>query len=688
MYEFIRRENGYRIVKIDPPENRGTSLPPQLPDIRNPSPVDFKSWRNFVDKGTVDTGRIHTPILNSWQRCRSMGVDPTLGKCEDIRSMGELSSELFSLKDIVSDTIGFIYETVKDRGLLVTISDAGGYLISMFGDHRTLLGADHLNFGPGANWSEGSVGTNAIGTALAEGQMLQVSGREHFCESHHSWICSAAPIFNLDSRVMGCVDISGPMTSDHSDALTLAVKGARILESRLIRCQSMELRRQSSRIISSAFNTVMTGLIFLDLAGRIQVANPIAASLLGKQSHELIGCPMDTWCRTASALEKIKAAPRLYAEKGFSLKWRLSNPMDVRLYPVTTSNDVVMGFILVLKELQGIRRAPPFPAKPDLNRDPFQSIIGQSSAINKALETARRVADTSTTVLITGDSGTGKEILAQSLHCSSSRSKGPFVAVNCGAIPRELIQSELFGYATGAFTGAKKGGSPGKFEQASKGTLFLDEIAEMPLFLQVNLLRILEEGQVTRVGGTQPIPIDVRIIAATNKDLKPLVEKKKLRQDLFYRLNVVKIHLPPLRDRGNDLTLLATYFIGEMAEKLGRKVRSVDPLFYAALKNYEWPGNVRELKYAIEGAIALMSENRRLSAECLPTDIRKQSGVPVLPKPGKNPDTNFSLKAMEEETIQKAQQHFSGNVSQMAKALGIGRNTLYAKLKKHRISKG
>ncbi|WP_321415763.1 sigma-54-dependent Fis family transcriptional regulator [uncultured Desulfobacter sp.] len=684
MYELIRQKNGYRIAKTRHSNGIGKSAPPRRSSLKQFSPVDFKSWRNFVDTGTADIACINKLVLNSWHRCRSMGVDPTSGRCEDFRPVKDLSSELISLKDLVSDTIEFIYDMVRDRGLLVTICDAGGHVISMFGDYQALQGADHLNFGPGANWSEGSVGTNAIGTALAEGQSLQVSGREHFCESHHSWTCSAAPIFNLESRVIGCVDISGPMAANHTDALNLAFKGARILESQLIRRQSMELRRQSAQIISSAFNTVMTGLVFIDLAGRIQIANPVAVSLLGKEIHELMGSTLDAWCKMESALENMAAAPLMHAKKGLSLKWSLTNPMDIRLFPVITSNNVLMGFLVVLKELQRVHRITLPKAQPEERRDPFKNIIGQSNAIVRALDTAKRVADTATTVLITGDSGTGKEILAKSLHDLSSRSKGPFVAVNCGAIARDLIQSELFGYATGAFTGAKKGGNPGKFEQASNGTLFLDEIGEMPLFLQVNLLRVLEEGQVTRLGGTKPVSIDVRIIAATNKNLKQLVEEKQFRQDLFYRLNVVRIALPALSDRVDDIPLLAQYFIRKLSKKMGREVRSVEPGFLSALRAYGWPGNIRELKYAIEGAIALMPENH-LSVKCLPSDLRQQvSGYePVEPV---ETQTDFTLSSVEKQTIQKAHHHFSGNISKMAKALGIGRNTLYSKLKKYQLT--
>jgi len=298
---------------------------------------------------------------------------------------------------------------------------------------------------------------------------------------------------------------------------------------------------------------------------------------------------------------------------------------------------------------------------------------------------ARRVAATDTTVLITGPSGTGKEVIASALHQSSPRAKKTFVAVNCGAISAELIQSELFGYVEGAFTGARRGGQPGKFEQAAGGTLFLDEIGEMPLAIQVNLLRVLDERQIVRVGGRQPIPVDVRVIAATNRDMEAMVEEGTFRQDLYYRLHVVPLTLPPLCEREDDLQLLADHFIREFAQTLGRQIDGVDPEFRQALAAYSWPGNIRELRHVIESTIILMDEDT-LRFESLPENIQQATRQPQLSD--KEQPVHFlslNFDDVQKQALKQALEQYDGNISQMAKALGIGRNTTYAKLKKFKL---
>jgi len=682
MYEMVWSETGFQVVKVNAPGAKRITATPPAPS-RPPAfsnPVDRSIWRNFVRSGKADLSCLNRSIAESWQRCRRLGVDPAFGKCQNIRNTRELDAESRGLSDLVAETRNEIYEHVRGRGLLITISDRQGYLISMCGDYRTLLTADRLNFGPGANWSEASVGTNAIGTALVSEHALVVSGREHFCEGHHAWICSAAPIFDLFGRVMGCVDISGPTSANHHMALTLAVKSARAVESQMLKQQAAELQEQSSRIVSSAFSVVTTGLMVMDTGGISQNVNPAAAILLNRKTDELIGSRADACFEMQTAIRQLSDEPGIFGDRGMPVACKTKGATAARLYPVTTPNGALTAILLVLEALQH-PRCISIPAEPLPADDPFHAVIGQSSAIRGAVEIARRVARTATTVLICGESGTGKEVLARAIHNAGIRAGGPFLAVNCGAFPQELIQSELFGYAPGAFTGASRGGSAGKFEQASGGTLFLDEVSEMPLNLQVNLLRVLEEGHITRVGGNRPVTVDVRIIAATNKDLHERVLANAFRQDLFYRLKVVTISLPSLRARGRDIDLLAAHFIHRLSEKLKRPVERVDPDFFVRLRELLWHGNVRELKNTIEGAIALMP-GHTLSADCL-CDPHPESREPVSEPAEEDP---LNLAAVEKQTIQRAHARFSGNVSRMARALGIGRNTLYAKLRKYGIS--
>ncbi len=668
MYELVREKAKFVISKN---EKFGSGSSHLKAVGRTTSPftkeIDKATWKEFILTGSSTREFIKQDVSASWSRCLEMGVDPAHGKCFDIRPEKELGAEHHLLKGLIRDTQREIYTLIGGKGLLITICDRHGYLVNMSGDVKALLAADRLNFGPGANWSEKSVGTNAIGTALTTGRPMRVSGREHFCESHHGWICSAAPIFDLNGDPIGCIDISGPKTADHTQALALAIEGSRAIENRLF-------RMQSANLVSTVFNAVMTGLVHIDLTGKIRAANPSAAILMETPAEQLIGTSAQAWFDLNRAINRLKYNPETAADGGLRVRCHRNKAYDTRAVPILSPNHTLSGILLVICELQKARVAEcPGQTPP---KDAFDAIIGNSSGIRLAIEKARRVASTPTTVLIAGESGTGKEVMARALHDSGLRRKHPFVAVNCGAIPPELIQSELFGYVEGAFTGACRGGSAGKFEQASGGTLFLDEIGEMPLAMQVNLLRVLEEKKITRVGGKTPIPVDVRIMAATNQALDEMVAQGRFRQDLFYRLNVVRITLPPLRMRGNDGQMLANHFIDRLAHELDREVRRIEPRFYQGLASYEWPGNVRELRHAMESAITMMDDHV-LRWENLPEHIRGVNPPRTRPE-----HSIFNLESVQKETIHRAYSHFQGNISKISKALGIGRNTLYAKLKK------
>ena len=672
MYELIRDKSKYIICKSDASGSDAGNLNDSAwPSVGVGKEIEKATWKEYVLTGSTLREPIKDFVSDSWNRCLQMGVDPALGKCFDILPEKDLGVEHRLLKGLVEDTHKEIYRLVKGKGLLITVCDRHGYLVNMCGDYRTLLSADRLNFGPGANWSEKSVGTNAIGTALAAARPLRVAGHEHFCESHHGWICSAAPIFDLNGDPIGCIDISGPKAADHTHALALAVKGARAIENRLFRLQSFNL-------MSTVFNAVATGLVYVDPAGKIRAANPTAAILLGRPAEALVDSDADQWFDIKAVREGDGFDYRAHTMGGCRIRCHRSGPFQCRLLPILSPNYTLAGMLVVMQELQSIRSGEQTvtSASTATEAQAFAQVLGNSTVIRQAVEIARRVAPAPTTVLLTGPSGTGKEIMAQAIHDASPRRNRPFVAVNCGAIAPELIQSELFGYVEGAFTGACRGGRAGKFEQASGGTLFLDEIGEMPLAMQVNLLRVLDEKKITRIGGKSPIPVDVRIMAATNQDLDAMIGKGRFRQDLFYRLSVVSINLPPLKQRGSDVQLLARTFIAGIAREHGRTVRAVAPEFYQSLAAYDWPGNIRELRHAVESAITMM-EADELRREHLPQRVCCTASPPVPP-----PQSMFNLEAMQKDTIHQAYVHYQGNISKMSRALGIGRNTLYTKLRK------
>ncbi|MBT2690493.1 sigma 54-interacting transcriptional regulator [Bacillus sp. ISL-47] len=309
----------------------------------------------------------------------------------------------------------------------------------------------------------------------------------------------------------------------------------------------------------------------------------------------------------------------------------------------------------------------------------LDDILGSSKQIQSLKEKVKMVAASDISVLIRGESGTGKELFAHSIHQLSNRSHQPFVKINCGAIPEHLLESELFGYEEGAFTGAKKGGKKGKFQLADGGTLFLDEIGDMPLNMQVKLLRALQEGEIESVGSTEPVNVDVRIIAATNRPLEKMMEEKRFREDLFYRINVVPFMVPPLRDRLEDLTILIDYFIEKITKKSGKRISAIDEGVIEKFHQYSWPGNIRELENVLEASVHLTS-NETISTESLPDYLKDSAVYPVGKKKLKD-----ILEETEKRILTQSLSKFNNDRREAAKALGISKSSMYEKLKKYGI---
>lgn len=312
----------------------------------------------------------------------------------------------------------------------------------------------------------------------------------------------------------------------------------------------------------------------------------------------------------------------------------------------------------------------------------FEDIIGEGLKITAAVRLAQRAARSASTVLLTGESGTGKELFAHAIHNDSVRRQAPFIKVNCAAIPEQLLESELFGYVEGAFTGARKGGKPGKFELANLGTIFLDEIGDMSLTMQAKLLRVIQEREIERVGGTQPCKIDVRIIAATNRKLDVMVQERTFREDLFYRLNVMVLELPCLRERRDDIELLANYLVTKLNQKMGTDVEGISHEALQILQNYTWPGNVRELESVLERTMNMFDDSF-IFPEHLPTRMLHSIMSGDESPGGEQSSLEEGLNLAEKELLSDALRRAKGNKAQAAKILGVHRSVLYKKLAKH-----
>ncbi|MEW6266738.1 MAG: sigma-54-dependent Fis family transcriptional regulator [Thermodesulfobacteriota bacterium] len=640
MYKLIRADKEWRLIKTGKEDfSPFTRENPPLEALpvsawRRCSPREKTVWREFIRSGRINPGGVPAPILDSWQRCLRGEVEYAGGRCRDILSPRELAGRESLMMEVAGPLLETLHHFLKGQGFVVVLIDHDGYILKSVGDRPSLRRAEKINFGPGANWSELSVGTNAIGTALALGRPIQVTGPEHYNDGHHVWTCAATPIRDSRGRIAGCLDISGPRENAHFQIQDLTLAAARFIEEQL----HLELAHQ---------DLIRTDRL---LPGQ---------SLTAAGSEE----PARARLNDGSWFVERPETPPAAVSGPINSNHRLRRPAETPpIREPRTSG-------LKARRSGGVGGQV---------RYTFGDIIGLSPAIRETVAKAERAAASSSTVLILGESGTGKEVLAQAIHGASRRASGPFVSINCGAIPKELIQSELFGYSEGAFTGALRGGRRGKIELAQGGTLFLDEIADMPLDMQANLLRVIEDKTFLPVGGDRFVQVDIRITAATNRRLDLAVTAGLFREDLYYRLNVLVIRIPPLRERGHDVRLLAEHYLKSLAVRMGKPVRRIAPAFLEALAAYRWPGNVRELVNVLEQALTFMPGDELL-AQHLPPYLRPEAG----PRPWERQDEILPLSLLEKHAIEHALRHCRGNMTRVARALGIGRNTLYSKIKKY-----
>ena len=426
-------------------------------------------------------------------------------------------------------------------------------------------------------------------------------------------------------------------------------------------------------------------MVAVDSHGRITSVNREAARALRLLSSEILGKDIGTFIHVDDRLKGFYSTGRRYCREPIIL-----HTPEGRIDCVASANPIIpeegraRGVVLTFSRLNSLpvirKSIAGFTAK-----HTFTDFIGESDAMRRPILQAKQVAQSDATIMILGESGTGKEVLAQAIHGASAYHKGPFVPVNCGAIAKDLIQSELFGYSDGAFTGAKRGGHMGKFQMADGGTLFLDEIGEMPYEMQVNLLRVLEERIVVPVGAKKGVSVDVRILTATHKRLKEEVSAGNFREDLYYRLNAITIQMPPLRARKSDIRTLTAHFVKLTSRKFGHEIKEIDDKVFHMLENHHWPGNVRELINAVEYAVNFV-KGSHLRPGHFPDYLRPDDLHLAEKTASSSPKHELmELRTLEKRAIERTLRHHGGNISRTATTLGIGRNTLYHKMKKYKI---
>ncbi|WP_203362519.1 sigma-54-dependent Fis family transcriptional regulator [Bacillus sp. REN10] len=605
-------------------------------------------------------------IMESWKRSQKNKVSHSLNSAplvlteEDVKKMKQYGDLYQSFSTVYSRMEGEIEDCYA-----FGVADENGRMmgVRMRGKLRDQL--REANFYPGANWQEKVTGTNAIGTALAAKQSVTIHTEEHFCDAWKAFSCAGVPIVHpIKKQLMGVLDLTSNDEHFHKQSLLLTKAIAEGIQMDILN----RFQRKTSRL-KEVFTTKKRE-IQQDWLLVIDDYGDMVASNHPRQSFHYIWKSSFNWSTYFYQLQSKKQTDATEA----SLPFFHGQP-EGKIQPVI-ENERVIGIIVQLPKQSVVQT----PAKISAHISQVEKgVIGESDSFLSFFAKIKKVAPSHVPVLLTGESGTGKEVFSQTIHRLSDRKEKPFITFNCSSLNHELAASELFGYAPGSFTGGLKEGKKGLFEAADGGVLFLDEIGEIPLTVQPLLLRVLQEKEVLRVGEYKPRKVDVRIIAATNRDLKQMIQEGTFREDLYYRLSVISLSIPPLRERKEDIVPLAHYFLEtcQLAQRLQFSQSVIN-----VLQTYGWPGNVRELRNVIEYSV-LFADGHIIETKHLPDYLQEHISASAVKA---NQWQARSTEKHERENIMDMLKQTNFNVTKAAKMLGFSRGTLYNRLKKYNIS--
>jgi transcriptional regulator of acetoin/glycerol metabolism len=623
-----------------------------------------QAWEAFVQTGEKPPSGVRRIVAASWGRSSAFQVGSDKRKAP-LASEAEVHRhrvENLALLEAAGTALDRSRLFLAGARSMMVLTDAGGTIIAAEGDPRIMDSGRDNHLESGGRWSEDVIGTNAIGTALAEGRPIQIHGHEHFCEAVQHWTCAAVPVSDpLGGEVLGVIDISGPAQHFNPQSLALAGSIAQEVNAALDRAIRVQHDALLRRFIARRPAWANEDMLVIDPRGFLVHSAGRAASglVVGNRIEAVRAVPIEDWPEILQ-----RRAPGARTE-------------------IVRDGDETLGAIVVMgNRSRPQRKGPEGDAAPGPaagNREPrrvdFAEILGESEIMRRVRDKAARLAASGLPILVEGETGVGKELFARAVHAASRDEGRPFVPVNCGGMPRDLIASELFGYARGAFTGADESGRTGKIVAADGGTLCLDEIGEMPLDLQPYLLRVLEDGEVFPVGAHEGRAVNMRLVSMTNRNLAEEAEAGRFRRDLYYRVAAARIQVPPLRARGDDVALLAEHFAGLAARRLGLPRPSFDPRALDLLLRYCWPGNVRELRNMID-TLVVLTKGDRIGPDDIPADY----AAPAVPR-GDSGD----LRAVEKAAVIACLEKTRGNCAEAARLLGIARSTLYVRLAEYGI---
>jgi len=638
------------------------------------------------ERGIVPPESLPETVERSWHRCLDAGLDigaqPTFEPVES-STLQQLKEQNQRFTVRAQPVMEALYEQIAKTRSMVILTDADGMILHSLGDDDFVSRAQRVALHPGVSWSEHQKGTNAIGTALFEKTAVAVNGLEHFFPANHFLTCSAAPILDPFGVMIGALDVSGDRRGHHPHTLALVRMSAQMIENHLFREQVPGNLLLCFHARPELIGTPCEGLAAFSADGRFVSGNRSGLFQLGLSMSELRA-------RTFDSLFEVpmhQAVARAHHDGIMTL----NVPSGVRVFAKLDLRGPAKGKVVHLDEF----KRP--PSRTEVGHRPMSAptaldcLNTGDARVAAAIEKVRRVLGRDITVLIQGETGTGKEWFARAMHAEGPRGSGPFIAVNCAAIPEGLIESELFGYEEGAFTGARRKGAPGKILQANGGTLFLDEIGDMPLSLQARLLRVLQERTITPLGSTRVYSVDVALVCATHRKLRDLIAQAQFREDLYYRLNGFVVTLPALRER-TDLPQLVERLVQGEARPGQRSQITAEVM--EMFQRHTWPGNLRQLHNLLRTALAMVDGDGPIGRHHLPDDFLEQfdhgAGALVTGLPPARSETNQapasapvgSLDDIEARAIQRAVEFHRGNISAAARQLGISRNTLYRKLQR------
>ena len=615
-------------------------------------------------------------ITRSWKRCLddyrldpAKPQDPVVVDRSELLERQERIAEVLSIAKI---EMANLYQQLAGSGYAIMLTDVDGVLLNYFGDPEFTHTASKTGLMMGAVWSEQYQGTNGMGTCLLEKKPLIIHHREHFLARNIGLTCSAAPIFDHEGKLLAVLDASGESRLAQQHTLVLVNMSAQMIENRVFLSYFGRdiIVRFHSR--PEFVGTLGEGAIAFNGDGRVMAANHSALFQLGYSS------PRDVCGKDIGDLFNISLQSLLELSARNSFR-----PMPIfearrggRFFAVAQQPEGVKPVVPVAAHGQRKSVSPlPLTGTSPLDEQEFGDPLMQRN-----ISAAKRVLSREVAVLIYGETGTGKELFAKALHYSSNRADKPFVAINCASIPETLIESELFGYKAGAFTGASREGQRGKIFQANGGTLFLDEIGDMPIQLQARLLRVLEEREVLPLGSEIPVKVDIKLISATHCNLTEKIIKGEFRQDLYYRLNGLSLSLPPLRERADKHSLIKNILVTENTDN--HKVE-IDDQAFEALERYQWPGNIRQLRNVLRTVLALR-EGDVITIKDLPQEI---GGGRAQSHEGSNkpPAALNPLESAERNALIHELESHHWNITNVARQLKISRNTLYRKMQRLNI---